>query len=227
MATHHTELAASVADHVIVLSDGAVTGQGAPDADAGGDPVTVTREAIAVPDSTEPTLSLLRELRRDQARKRAASVAYWVYLIALVVAFYGGSQIAGALSPCCGIRRRPLRTTPQVLHAAPAGLAALALLVLLVLLRDALWRGPVTLPQVTVDWLLGTPVDRGRLLRPRFRMSAVLAIIAGAVVGIVPAAALVALGLGGRSTGSVLRLTGVAMRVDGAAVRAAAPAPPA
>ena len=55
------------------------------------------------------------------------------------------------------------------MHAAPAGLTALALLVFLVLLRDALWRGPVTLPQATVDWLLDTPVSRRRLLRPRFR----------------------------------------------------------
>jgi ABC-2 type transport system ATP-binding protein len=32
MATHHVELAAAAADHVLVLSDGAVVGQGAPDA---------------------------------------------------------------------------------------------------------------------------------------------------------------------------------------------------
>ena len=101
--------------------------------------------------------------------------------------------------------------TPRVLHAAPAGLATLGLLVILVLLRDALWRGPVTIPQVTVDWLLDTPVDRGRLLRPGFWLSAALAALAGAAVGIVPAAVLVALGLGGRGPGDVLRLTGASM----------------
>jgi Family of unknown function (DUF6297) len=172
--------------------------------------MTVAREAIAVPDSTGPTISLLRELRRGRTRRRAASAAYWVYLIGLVVAFYGGSQIAAAFH---ALRHPPPATglTPHVLHAAPAGLAALALVVLLVLLRDALWRGPVTLPQVTVDWVLGTPVDRGRLLRPRFRMSAAAAILAGAAVGIVPAAALVGLGLGGHSSGSVLRLIEIAM----------------
>jgi ABC-type cobalamin/Fe3+-siderophores transport system ATPase subunit len=32
MATHHAELAAAVADHVIVLGDGQVIGRGAPEA---------------------------------------------------------------------------------------------------------------------------------------------------------------------------------------------------
>ncbi len=172
--------------------------------------MTVTREAIAVPDSTEPTISLLRELRRGRARRQAASAAYWIYVVGLLVAFYGGAQIASAFHT---VAHPPLpgAQAPQILHAAPAGLAALALLMLVVLLRDALWRGPVTLPQVTVDWLLGTPVDRGRLLRPRFRMSAAAAVAAGAALGIVPAAALVALGLGGHSAGHVLRLTGIAV----------------
>jgi len=172
--------------------------------------VTVTRDTIAIPDSTEPTISLLRELRRDQVKKRAASAAYWVYLVALVAGLYGGTQIAAAFR---ALRRPPPPTaqTPLALHAAPYALTVVALVVLLALLRDALWRGPVTLPQVTVDWLLGTPVDRGRLLRPRFRISAVLTVAAGAVVGIVPAAALIAFGLSGRGAGSALRVTGLAM----------------
>jgi hypothetical protein len=172
--------------------------------------VTVTREAIAVPDSTEPTLALLRELRHGQARKRASGIAYWIYVAALFVLFFGGAQITAAY--------RVLRHPPHggadalsVLHAAPGSLAALGLLVLLVLLRDALWRGPVTLPAAAVSWLLGTPVSRGPLLRPRFHRSAVTSVLAGAVVGIVPAIALVTNGLGGHDTGSVLRLTGAAM----------------
>jgi Family of unknown function (DUF6297) len=172
--------------------------------------VTVASEPIAIPDSTQPTISLLRELRRGRTKKQATNAAFWIYLIALAVAGYGGSLIADAFR---ALRHPPLpgARAPHVLHAAPYGLAALAVMVLLVLLRDALWRGPVTLPQVTVDWLLGTPVDRGRLLRPRLRMSAVLAVLVGAAVGIVPAAALVGFGLGGRSADSVLRLTGIAM----------------
>jgi len=171
--------------------------------------VTVTRDAIAVPDSTDATISLLRGLRRAGARQRAANAAYWIYIVVLIVVLYGGARIAAAAHD---LRHPPPPTaqTPHVLHAAPYVLAALALLLLLVLVRDALWRGPVTLQQPAVDWLLDTPVSRGRLLRPRFRVSALVAALAGAAVGIVPAAALVSLGLGGHSPGHVLRLTGAA-----------------
>jgi hypothetical protein len=172
--------------------------------------VTVTRSAIDIPDSTRPTLALLRELRRGQGRKQAANAAFWAYLAVFLLLVYGGSLVAAAVR---ALRHPPppAAQTPHVLHAAPAGLAALSLVLLLVLLRDALWRGPVTLPRPAVDWLLGTPVDRGALLRPRFRRSAAVAVIAGAAVGIVPAAGLVELGLGGRDAGGVLRLTGTSM----------------
>jgi Family of unknown function (DUF6297) len=171
--------------------------------------VTVTRDAIEVPDSTDATISLLRELRRAGARQRAANAAYWIYIVVLIVVLYGGERIAAAAHD---LRHPPPPTaqTPHVLHAAPYALTALALLLLLVMMRDALWRGPVTLQQPTVDWLLDTPVDRGRLLRPRFRVSVLLATLAGAAVGVVPAATLVGLGLGGHSAGQALRLTGAA-----------------
>jgi hypothetical protein len=172
--------------------------------------VTVTREAIEIPDTTAPTLELLRELRRGQARKRASGIAYWIYVVVLLVLFFGGAQIAAAYHT---MQHPPLpgAQAPRVLQAAPGGLAALALLVLLMLVRDALWRGPVTLPAPAVSWLLGTPVSRGRLLRPRFRVSVVIAVVAGAAVGIVPAGALVGYGLGGRDSASVLHLTGASM----------------
>ncbi|MGH3394676.1 MAG: hypothetical protein ACRDPO_08300, partial [Streptosporangiaceae bacterium] len=179
------------------------------------DAMTVTSDPAAVPDSTEPTIALLRELRQGRTRRRAADTAFWIYLIAVAALAWGSPLIADAFR---ALRRPPAPSaaTPHVLAALPAGLTALALLLLLVLLRDALWRGPVTLSQVTVDWLLSTPVDRGRLLRPRFRMSAAVGLIAGAAVGIVPAVGLAALGLsgpgpGGHRAGGVLRLTGVSM----------------
>jgi hypothetical protein len=172
--------------------------------------MSVAAGPVAVPDSTGPTFALLRELRQGRARKQAASIAFWIYLALFIVAVWGGSLIVAAYR---ALRHPPPPTglSLRVLHALPAGLAALALLVLLLLVRDALWRGPVTVPGATVDWLLGTPVDRRRLLRPRFRLSAAGAVAAGAAVGIVPAAALVALGLGGRDGGDVLRLTGTGM----------------
>jgi hypothetical protein len=172
--------------------------------------VTATGEAVAVTDTTGPTLTLLRELRRGQARRQASGIAFWAYVIVLLILFFGGSQVSAAYH---ALRRPPLPgpQTSQVLHAAPGGLAALALLATLVLLRDALWRGPVTLPRATVDWLLGTPVDRGRLIRPRFRMSAAATTLAGAAVGLVPAVALASFGLGTASTGGELRLAGAAM----------------
>ncbi len=172
--------------------------------------MTVAPGPVAVPDSTGPTFALLRELRRGRGRKQAASIAFWIYLALFTVAVYGGSLIVAAYR---ALRHPPPPTEASLrwLHAAPAGLTALALLVLLVLLRDALWRGPVTVPGATVDWLLSTPVSRRRLLRPRFRLSAAGMLLAGAAVGIVPAAALVALGLGGRNGGDVLRLTGAGL----------------
>ena len=77
--------------------------------------------------------------------------------------------------------------------------------------RDALWRGPVTVPQATADWLLGTPVGPAPAAAAEVPAVRGGRRAAGAAVGIVPAAALVALGLGGRDAASVLRLTGAAM----------------
>jgi len=172
--------------------------------------VTVTSEPIAVPDSTGATFALLRQLRRGRGRKQATNAAYWAYLAAIIVVSYGGSLIVTAYR---ALRHPPPVTAaaPRLLHAGSAALTAVMLLVFLVLVRDALWRGPVTVPQATADWLLPTPVSRRRLLRPRFRGSAVGALLVGAVAGIVPAAALVALGLGGRSGGDVVRLAAAAM----------------
>ena len=83
-----------------------------------GAPMTVTRDPIAVPDSTAATFSLLRELRRGRGRKQAASAAYWAYLIAIIVVGYGGSLIVTAY--------RALHHPPP----APAATVALRLMVL-------------------------------------------------------------------------------------------------
>lgn len=50
--------------------------------------------ASQVHDNTDATLSLLRDLRRGHVRKRAANVAYWLYLGGLAVLIYGGWLVA-------------------------------------------------------------------------------------------------------------------------------------
>ena len=160
--------------------------------------------------STEEALGLLRELRRRSARQRAASLAYWLYLAGLAVFSYGGWLIA-TLARALRHPPPPTPDTAALLRAAPAGLCALALLLLAGLLWDARWRGPVNVSPPTADWLLDTPVDRGRLLRPRYRRSAATNTLAGAVAGVVPAALLLAAGLGGTTLRHSAALVGLAM----------------
>lgn len=172
--------------------------------------MTTAPTITTAPGSTDETLGLLRELRRRPARQRAASLAYWLYLAALATFSYGGWLIATIVR---ALRHPPPPTadTAELLRAAPAGLCALAFLLLAVLLWDARWRGPVNVSPPTADWLLDTPVERGRLLRPRFRRSAVTNTLVGAVAGLIPAALLLAAGLGGTSLRHSVALAGVAM----------------
>jgi Family of unknown function (DUF6297) len=172
--------------------------------------MTAEAPVIERADSTDETIRLLRELRRTHARKQAANLAFWLYLAAFAIFSYGGWLVAAVVR---ALRRPPppIADTPMLLRAAPAGLAALALLVLVVLLWDAGWRGPVVIAQPTADWLLDTPIRRDRLLRPRYRASVLKFILAGAATGLVPAALLLAAGLGGSGLGDSLRLAGVAM----------------
>jgi hypothetical protein len=168
-----------------------------------------TTAALEVPDSTDATIGLLRELRRGHAGRQAAKMAYWLYVAGLSTLIYGGwlvARIARALRH----QEMPLGVTPALLRAAPAGLCALALLVLAALLWDGGWRGPVTISQATADWLLDTPVRRGRLLRPRYRASVLIRLPLAAVAGLVAAGLLLSVGLAA-GTGHSLRLAGLAM----------------
>ncbi len=166
--------------------------------------------AVESADSTDATLLLLRELRRTRSRKQLANLAFWLYLAAFAIFSYGG-WLATAVVRALRRPPPPVASTPMLLRAAPAGLCALAVLVLVILLWDACWRGPVVIPQPTADWLLDTPIRRGRLLRPRYRASVLKLMLAGAVAGLVPVALLLAAGLGGSGLGDSLRLAGVAM----------------
>jgi hypothetical protein len=173
-----------------------------------------TQSAVVAPDTTDETLGLLRSLRRGRARAQVANVAYWIYVLALVILVYAGWLVA-AVVHAFSHRPTPGAQTPELLRAAPAGLCALALMVLVSVLWDARWRGPVMVAQPTADWLLDTPVRRSRLLRPRFRRAVVTSALAGAVAGIVPAVLLLGAGLGGSGTGQSVRLAGVAMLSTG------------
>ena len=174
--------------------------------------MTAVAGALDIPGLTAETFALLRDARRAQIKRKAAGMAYWLYVAGLIVLIYGSSVVAGAFR---ALRHPPAPTgvTPHVLAALPFGLTALALLAVMAVLRDGLWRGPVTLRPEAADWLLGTPVDRRRLLRPRFWRSAVTAAVVGLAVGIVVTSALVEVGLGGLDTGDVMRLAGAACGV--------------
>jgi hypothetical protein len=184
-------------------------------------------------DGTEAVLTLLRDVRRDQARARAANLAFWLYIAGLALFIYGGWLVAAVV----GALRHPppaVPDTPLLLRATPAGLCALMILIVAALLWDTLWRGPVTVARPTADWLLSTPVRRDRLLRPRYRRAAAISVLAGAAAGLVPATLLLAAGLGGPTAGHSLRLMGagilgtalLAMLVTGVAAVAEAHASP-
>ncbi|WP_259670825.1 DUF6297 family protein [Streptomyces sp. ID38640] len=80
-------------------------------------------------------------------------------------------------------------------RALPAGLVLLALSLAVIAARDALWRGPVIVPGPVAAWLLSQPVDRTRVLRPYFRLTAGLAVVGGVLCAV--------------AGGVLLRLTGL------------------
>jgi len=162
------------------------------------------------PGTSTRALSLLRDLRRRPARRRAAGLAYWLYLAGLIFISYGGWLIT-AITRALRHPPAPTAATPVLARAAPAGLCVLALGVLAVLLWAARWRGPVSVSPPAADWLLDTPVDRGRLLRPRYRAAVAASLVGGAAAGLIPAALLLAAGLGGSGVRPALALTGTAM----------------
>jgi hypothetical protein len=142
---------------------------------------------------TRETLALLRHMRRAHLREQAGNVAFAAYAAVLCLFIYGGALLPWLRSLSHGQPQSP--DAVAALAAAPPALVALQLLLVLAVLRDALWRGPVTVPAPTAGWLLSLPLDRGRLLRPRFRFSVALGIILGALAGAAQGLALAAAGL--------------------------------
>ncbi|MGA8114175.1 MAG: DUF6297 family protein [Actinocatenispora sp.] len=153
---------------------------------------------------TRETMALLRGLRRSHRREQAGNAAFTAYAALIGLFVYGGLLLPWLRGLSRSGQHGP--DTAQLVGAAPPALIAVVLLLLLAVLRDALWRGPVTLPLPSATWLLPLPIDRGRLLRPRLRLQLVLGVLGGAVVGVVVA---VALATGGATGAGLWALVGV------------------
>jgi hypothetical protein len=150
---------------------------------------------------TRETLALLRRMRRSHLREQAGSAAFAAYATVIGLVVYGGALLPWLRRLSAG--GQPAADAGRFAAAAPPALVALVLLALLAVLRDALWRGPVTLPVPAVSWLLPLPIDRGRLLRPRLAVQLVLGVLGGGVFG-AAAAVVLAAGLGGGRLGALL-----------------------
>ncbi|GAA3519847.1 DUF6297 family protein [Actinocatenispora rupis] len=152
---------------------------------------TLDRATVAA--RTRETLALLRRLRRAHLREQAGSAAFAAYATAIGLLVYGGALLPWLRRLSAGQQQT---TDAAVLGAAaPPALIALTLLLFVAVLRDALWRGPVTVPVPAASWLLPLPIDRGRILRPRLRNQLVIGAVGGAVLGVAVAVALTTGGL--------------------------------
>lgn len=164
-----------------------------------------TLDATTVAARTRQTLALLRRLRRAHLREQAGSAAFAAYATVIGLLVYGGALLPWLRRLSAG--QQQTTDAGRLADAAPPALIALVLLLLVAVLRDALWRGPVTLPVPAASWLLPMPVDRGRILRPRLRNQLVLGALGGAVLG---AAVAIALTTGGLASGRFGPLLGAA-----------------
>ena len=129
-------------------------------------------------DRTTETLSRLRELRRDHRGRRKRELGVLAYTLFLFALGYGstlGYRFARQLEYAAAQGD----TAEALRRALPSSLVLAALALALAAARDALWRGPVVVPRPALAWLLDQPVDRARVLRPAFRLTAVLALAAG------------------------------------------------
>ncbi|MFE7606943.1 DUF6297 family protein [Streptomyces celluloflavus] len=134
-------------------------------------------------DRTPETLRWLRTRRRRHRRQRHRDLAVVLYTVLLLAAGYGSTFVYRFAQH---LHHDALHgdTGAAIGRALPGALVFLALAAALLAARDALWRGPVVVPGPDAAWLLDQPVDRGRVLRPWFRLTAGLALLAGALAAV-------------------------------------------
>ncbi|WP_032916718.1 DUF6297 family protein [Streptomyces rimosus] len=145
-------------------------------------------------DRTAETLRWLRDKRRAHQRQRRRDQAVLAYCVVLAVLGYGGGYAYRFLQSLkIGADHGSLGADLQ--RTLPAAFVAVALALAVLAARDALWRGPVVVSGPSAGWLLAQPVRRGAVLRPAFRLSAVLAVAAGALAALAAAVVLSVTGL--------------------------------
>jgi hypothetical protein len=130
---------------------------------------------------TGEVLAWLRA-RRGSRRVAVRRIAFAVYLAALFSAIYGWPVVLWAVRSLETEHVRG-KVGVAVIPALPLGLSCLFVIVLVGACRNALWHGPVVLSGPDVAWLLPTPLDRVRLLRPRAVNAIGAAGIGGALAG--------------------------------------------
>ncbi|WP_266735226.1 DUF6297 family protein [Streptomyces platensis] len=142
----------------------------------------------------------LRDKRRSHRSRRNRDLGVIGYSLVLLAGGYGTTFVyrfakrlehAAAHGDALEAIRRTL----------PAGLVLLALSLVVLAARDALWRGPVIVPGPDAAWLLSQPVDRARVLRPYFRLTAGLAVVAGVLCAVAGGILLHLTGLSSLGTG--------------------------
>jgi len=126
-----------------------------------------------------PVAVLLRRRRRSHRRPQQRSDRFIAVYTAALYATIGGAIAFQA------VRQHPAGVAAAGLAAALARWGAAALLLgLMAALRYATWQGPVLFTAPDVAWLLGAPLPRAGLVRPRLRRAFAVGAAAGALVGL-------------------------------------------
>ncbi|MBQ1119280.1 hypothetical protein [Streptomyces sp. B15] len=145
-------------------------------------------------DRTPETLRWLHHKRQAHRSRRNRDMAVTGYAVALFAVGYG-STLGYRFVQRLGHLAAQDDTAEAIRRALPAVLVLLACALAVLAARDALWRGPVLVPRHDVGWLLSQPVRRERVLRPAFRLTALLMTVGGVLCAVGGAVLLRLIGL--------------------------------